>query len=185
LAIFLEADVRNRLAREIRRLQYDEDHVKWVEADNLHVTLKFLGQITESDAVNVSRAMQRLAQGFEPHTADVFGLGAFPSLQVPRTIWAGFGEGGDELAALGRAIEEQCSQLGFRREHRPFTPHITLGRRRADSPARILAERIQQSAETDFGSLSIAEFCVVASNLKRSGPTYVPLATIPLGSNSD
>lgn len=180
LAVFLDANVRRRLDQQVRQLRELTDEVRWVATDDLHVTLKFLGQITEDDVVQLSRRMSDWSARVPTHQLDVRGLGAFPTATSPRTIWAGTGDGQDHLRLLADAIEDGCARMGFRRESRRFHPHVTLGRRKGNSNAKALADAIRAGVELDFGATSVSDLQLVSSNLRRAGPEYVSLATSPL-----
>ena len=181
LAVFPSADVRDRLARQIHRWSADDYPIKWVEPDNLHVTLKFLGQVAEGRHRH-DRQGGRRYHG-QSHVATRPGCGAsarFPTFQRPRTIWAGFSAGREETRSLAESIEDCCSELGFKREQRRFSPHITLGRRQGHG-STTAAPDLRDVADLDLGEFPFEEVCLMSSNLRRTGPSYVRLATAESG----
>src|SRR5439155_9603340 len=107
--------------------------VKWVEPENLHVTLLFLGEVDAREVLEVCKTVQRTAAVIAPFAIDVRGVGCFPNLRRPRTLWVGVGDGSAKMVGLHDALEGPLLQLGcYRREDRGFTPHVTLGRTKTD-----------------------------------------------------
>jgi len=166
----------------IDRLRTATDSVKWVEPENLHWTLQFLGDLTDVEMAEVCLRTVHTAAKHEGFTVEAKGIGAFPSIERPRTLWLGAGEGADKMIALQADIEAALRSLGFRGENRKFVPHLTLGRagRGADG-GRLLAERLAKLADYDAGAMGVDEVTVYASELDREGPTYHVLARAPLG----
>ena len=106
----------------------------WVKPENLHLTLRFLGEVEEARLPELSKAIASSLQGTSPFPLALGGLGAFPDLRFPRVIWIGVKRGAEELSALQARLEEGLQRIGFSPEDRPFSPHLTLGRVR--SPKR-------------------------------------------------
>lgn len=156
-------------------------NVKWVEPDNLHWTLQFLGDLTDRDMADVCVRVPRAVAAHHAFELTASGLNAFPSVRKARTIWLGATTGADRLAALHRSIDEALTPLGFRGEGRGFTPHVTLGRvGRTGTAGPQLVAQLAALAEYDGGSMEVAEVVVYASELTRDGPAYTPLARAPL-----
>jgi 2'-5' RNA ligase len=105
-------------------------------------------------------------------------VGVFPSLSRPRVVWAGMTAGAEELAGLASEVEEALVPLGFERERRAFTPHLTLGRVKSVVNVSNLAEAVQRHAEADFGPLRVDAVYLMRSDLRPSGPVYSPLAEL-------
>lgn len=178
VAVEISPTVRSAAKRLIDRLQVTPAHVKWVEPENLHFTMKFLGDVPSEEITNVCRAVQRAVKPLEPFELVVRGCGAFPSTTKPRTIWLGVAEGATPMASLAEAIEESLSRLGFAPEQRRFNPHLTLGRVREGSPSglRELAQLLADFGELEAGSTIVDEVTVFSSTLRRGGPKYEALA---------
>ena len=127
----LDASLRSaaeRIREEIVRVCPEAARrVKWVEPHNLHFTLKFLGEIPEADLENVVRAVES-SRGSGAFEIDIEGVGAFPGAGSARVLWAGVSGGADRLVALATLAEDALSAVGFPRDTRPFSPHLTLGR---------------------------------------------------------
>lgn len=155
--------------------------VKWVEPDNLHWTMQFLGDLSDQDMAEVCLRVPRAVAQHDAFELSAEGVGAFPSIQRPRTIWLGAGQGANRLAALHSSIDDALAPLGFRRDSRQFTPHVTLGRvGRTGHAGPDVAERLASLADFDGGVMEVAEVLVYASELSREGPTYTVLARAPL-----
>lgn len=156
------------------------DKVKWVEGDNLHITLKFLGQVEVEGVGRIGDVLERIAGGFGPFEVRTGGVGAFPSPGRVRVVWYGVREGGQSLAALGRAVEKSLEGLGFEAEER-FHAHVTLGRVRRESDGRALAWPEGIGSEDGECLMRIERFVLMQSILSGSGPTYQIWREFPLG----
>ena len=178
IAVPLEAALRARLAALQEELTAAGPEVKWVEPENLHVTLLFLGEVPLRESVDVCRAVRAVAQDLVPFHMSLAGVGCFPNLRRPRTLWAGAGEGRDELIHLHHALEGPLLELGcYRREEREYTPHITLGRMKSDDATPELLALLTDRAEWGGGRQPVREVHVLSSELRSSsGPVYTVLS---------
>ncbi len=157
-------------------------NVNWVPPDNLHVTLLFLGEVDDRELHAVSRAMADAVAGEPPFALCVSGVGAFPNLRRPKTVWAGIADGAAELVRLHGLLELPLLDLGaYRREDRPYSPHLTLGRVKSEADGHALAPALTKYANWDGGRTTIGEVMLFASDLRREGPVYTVLARGKLG----
>ncbi len=166
----------------IARLKPLAEKVKWVEPENLHWTLQFLGDLSDEEIAEVCRRVEQVVSRLEPFSIAARGVGAFPRADRPRTLWLGVGEGADEFCRLQATLERNLEDLGFRAELRKFVPHLTLGR--VGSPGAgqaALVKELAQLADLAGGQMCVDEVIVYASRLARSGATYVPLSHTRLG----
>jgi 2'-5' RNA ligase len=176
IAIDLAPATIREAQRLIARLQTAAEDVTWVHADNMHLTLKFLGEVPSVETPAVCRAVADAVAGFPPFEIRCRGAGAFPDLQRPRTAWLGITDGRESLGELQAAIDDAMSRLGFARERRGFHPHLTLGRVRQSGPQqRELGRMLAHYDDFDAGISEINEVIVYASFLDRTGPTYRPM----------
>jgi len=174
--------VRRRAAELIAALRGTSANVKWVDPPLLHWTLKFLGEVPQRDAVGVCRAISGAVAGLAPFSLEVRGAGAFPTAARPRTVWLGAADGAEAMIALHDRVDAALEPLGFRREHRRFQPHLTIGRVRGDGPGILeLGQMILQRAEFDAGGMTVQAATVFQSTLLPDGPIYEPLGTARLG----
>jgi 2'-5' RNA ligase len=154
----------------------------WVRPQNIHLTLKFLGNIKTEDIDKIGGAMRVAAQDFQPFKLTVGGIGFFPGVKRPRVIWVGVGGQTQQLFALQRSLEERLAAVGYPKEKRSFKGHLTLGRfRDGVNPATI--RRVMQEY-SDFGKQEFTTHRVVLfkSDLKPSGAVYSPLLQVDLKS---
>jgi RNA 2',3'-cyclic 3'-phosphodiesterase len=166
----------------IDRLRSATDNVKWVAPDNLHWTMQFLGDLDDVEMAEVCLRTVRAAKRHEGFTLEARSVGAFPSINKPRTLWLGAGEGREQFCALQADIESAIESLGFRAERRQFVPHLTLGRvGQGTHGGSILSERLAKLVDFDGGAMGVDAVTVYASELSREGPTYHVLARAPLG----
>jgi 2'-5' RNA ligase len=155
--------------------------VNWVEAANMHLTLKFLGDVPDIETADVCRVVAQATAEIEPFEIVFRGVGAFPDLDRPKTLWIGVDHGLEELRELHAAVDESLHrELGFGRENRNFTPHLTVGRIRHAPDLPQVAELLASLAEYDADLATVDEATIFASYLGRNGPTYEPLGHAPL-----
>ncbi len=156
--------------------------MKWVAAENLHLTIKFLDEVAMKEIPRVCDAVARAATSAKPFDLEIRGAGAFPTAARPKTIWLGAGGGEEQMAALFAALETLLANLGFRKEPRRFVPHLTLGRVRSGGPAVApLGALLQKRADFFAGASRIERLAVFSSELTPQGPIYTPLSYAPLG----
>jgi 2'-5' RNA ligase len=155
--------------------------IKWVEPENIHVSLLFLGEVNERDIHELCVAVGGCCAEVEAFRMSVETVGCFPNPRRPRVVWAGIGEGKQELVALHDALEGPLMELGcYRREDRPYTPHVTLGRVKAASAPEPLAAAIQRQAAWQGGEIDVREVHVLSSELRPTGPVYTVLSRAKL-----
>jgi 2'-5' RNA ligase len=181
IALPLEKPIRDRLVTLQERLAASGNDVKWVEHDNLHVTLLFLGEVDERDVAGVCRAVVAVCQVHQGFPVAVERVGSFPNVRRPRTLWVGVGNGTQEICALHDALEPPLLDLGcYRREERQYTPHVTLGRVRGDRAGAALVPALQKQAAWQAGSMHAGEIHVLSSELTSDGPVYTVLSRAKL-----
>lgn len=181
VAVDIDAAVETQVSRLIKRLQNTSAKVKWVDPQHLHYTLKFLGEIHLRDVPAICRAIEKAVRPLESFRAVAAGAGAFPDPERPRTVWLGITDGQEEFVTLHDTVEDALDKLGFRREHRRFRPHLTLGRVR-QSPTGIeeLGQLVQQHRDFIAGELYVGEVKIFSSVLTKDGPHYTPLGSAEL-----
>jgi 2'-5' RNA ligase len=167
------------LRRVLKELAGMGRAIKAVDPDNLHVTLKFLGDTEVELVPNVRSLMESAAAVCEPCVLTVGGLGAFPHAERPNVVWAGLA-GAETLAALAGDLETGLEPHGFARENRPFVPHLTLARVKAKPPDS-LRDLLARHAKTQFGTAAIDQVELIRSELGADGSRYTVLASSPFG----
>jgi RNA 2',3'-cyclic 3'-phosphodiesterase len=173
--------VRDRLILLQENLARTGAGVKWVEADNLHLTLLFLGEVDQRDLPPICKVVAEETRKHAPFTMSIEGAGAFPNARRPRTLWVGVGSGAAEVGALHDGMEEPLLELGcYRREERHFTPHLTIGRVKGDPTADDLAKALTKYAGWSAGETVVDTVCVMGSELTPHGPVYTVLSRAKL-----
>jgi 2'-5' RNA ligase len=173
IAIELPGNVRQRLKDHIDHLRHalPDARASWSREENLHLTLKFLGDTPVSQIDTLSHAAKRAASGALPFEIILKGCGAFPPHGQPRVLWIGIEDISGELIKLQQALEGECAEAGFAREARPFHPHLTIARLRKPHGSRELAalhEKMGFKTETVAASALV----VVRSELRSEGSRH-------------
>ena len=172
LAVFPPPEIQNAAFAITESLRRANDGVSWVKLDNLHYTLRFIGEVGEDGARRVAEAAHEAVRGHRVFTAALGGPGAFPKPARARVIWVGLAEGAEALVAVARALETALRKKGFERAEHAFTAHLTLGRVRVpkdDWTARLAAVTPPEPARARF---TIDQIRVVQSKLSPKGSTY-------------
>jgi len=182
VAIEIPGEIRAALAAFLKELRAIAPQANWVRADNLHVTLKFLGEVEPSKLAAVKTALAAIRSP-QAVALDFRGLGFFPNEKRPRVFWTGM-EASPNLVPLAADIDQALYKLGFSREERPFTPHLTLARFNPPGLPRKLLAAAQQNHSRSFGSLTTPEFHLVESKLKPTGAEYTNLQSFPFVSEN-
>ncbi len=182
IAVELEPTLRDRCMALQEKLSRAGTEVKWVERENIHVTLLFLGEVQDREIPAVCKAVATVASEQAGFELTLQGVGCFPNARRPRVVWVGVGQGEAELIALHDALEPPLLDLGcYRREERQYTPHITLGRVKGEGPADQLVQALSGFNAWQGGTMAVREIRVLSSELGRDGPTYTVLSTVRLG----
>jgi RNA 2',3'-cyclic 3'-phosphodiesterase len=181
IAIDISEEARAAAAQyeEALRREFAEVRVGWERPEKLHLTLKFLGKTDDDQLERVKRAVGSAAASGNVLTLELAGTGVFPSARSPRILWLGLRESGDALKVLANRMETECETIGFPKENRPFSPHLTIGRVREPHRSRELAEK---HAASKFGPVAfvVNEVVVYKSELRPTGSIYSKLAAFPL-----
>lgn len=186
-AVELDSTLREAIAtRLIARLPRDPG-VRWCTPQQLHVTLKFLGEIHEELLPRLCRVVGESAAGIEPFHLTLGDLGVFPSTRSPRVLWIAVQDPAAGCARWLAAADPRLSELGFERETRPYHPHVTLGRSRSPAGSRIMLDIVRDPAAIlgagglPTGRVRVEQVVLFESRLERSGAVYRPVYSAPLG----
>ena len=173
VAIELPAAVRRKLIEHIDRLRdsVPEARASWIREGNMHLSLKFLGDIPVTNVERLSVAASIATTRVEPFEFVVEGCGAFPPNGQPRVLWVGLEDPSGQLALLNRAVEDECEKAGFPREQRPFHPHLTIARIRKPDDSRHLAA-IHREIGFDPETVFTSELAVIRSELRSGGSRH-------------
>ncbi|MCI0532136.1 MAG: RNA 2',3'-cyclic phosphodiesterase [candidate division Zixibacteria bacterium] len=179
IAVELPSDVKNQIARMQAELRRIPAQVSWTKADNVHLTLKFLGEIGSERLQPVTQAARAGCKGVKKFRISLKGLGGFPNLRQPRVIWIGTQNGAEELISLQAKIDSELDKAGFPREEKKFRPHFTIGRVRVPKSIEKLAQALGNT-EFQTADIDISRVTVMQSRLSPGGSIYTALEKIEL-----
>jgi len=173
IAVDLPAEVKARISDLVHRLKFAAPGgIGWAKVSDIHVTLKFLGEIEEAALASVERVVGEAASETPVFPLSVFGTGTFPPCSSrPRVLWIGLKES-QALLDLQSRIEKRLETHGHPREDRPFRPHLTIGRVKSPAVPKILLDRLAEYEEVSFGDLTVLEVAVYRSVLRPQGPEH-------------
>lgn len=181
VAVELSTAVVAKAQALIGRLRQCEAQVRWNEPRQMHITLNFLGDVVVNGISDVCQLVAEAAAEHPAFDLSLTGAGAFPTSERPRIVWLGVTQGAQQLVALQNSLADALEVLGFQRESRPFTPHLTIGRVKSASRGdRTLPDLLRREAGCQCGRMRVGEVVVFSSTLSPKGPTYEPLARAPL-----
>ncbi len=175
IALELPATVISFLDKLQRDLKSLKLRAKWVRPENIHLTLKFLGNIDSGDIDKIGGAMSDAAEDFVPLTLAFKGVGVFPGIKRPRVIWVGLGGQIQLLLALQRKLEDNLAVIGFAKEKRPFKGHLTLGRFKQAVNRDTIRHIIQEYANSENEEFTAGRIILFKSDLKPTGAVYSQL----------
>ena len=180
VALEMSPGVEAAATRLIAQLKKADAKVRWVEDENLHLTLHFLGDVLNTDLMRVCDTVQNVADQFEPFPIDICGVGAFPRVTQPRAIWLGVDvSGAKKLRELHFELRDALDAIGVHTDTRKYQPHLTLGRCKQSTPE--LTQQLNQFADFQAETMLVDELTVFASFVEAGHPTYDVLGRAPLG----
>ena len=187
VAVLLDEPTRRAVSAQIDRLRPLSKVVAWVPPHNLHLTLRFLGDQTEEQLAEVVPALEEAASGVPTFTLSLKGLGAFPGLDHPRTLWVGVSDGAPEAQRLQARVAEALERRSTPVEARAWQAHVTIGRvtdekrwRREGVAELRLA--VMRGVTTPFGTMPVSSIALMRSDLYTSGARYTGIASVALSS---
>ncbi|KPJ74444.1 hypothetical protein AMJ52_00610 [candidate division TA06 bacterium DG_78] len=176
---FIAIEVPEKIRKEIDDVVTDEKKrglpIKWVKCENLHITLKFLGEIDEYKKKEILPALQKLTNEVTPFHISLESIGCFPTPKNPRVVWVGVIQGKEKLCSIAQNVETALAGCGFKEEKR-FHPHLTIGRIKKFCNVDEILERQITSA-----SFLVNSIVLFKSTLKPEGSIYEVLQKFPFG----
>lgn len=171
VAMKINEELKDRFLELQKIFSQTKIDVKWVERDNLHLTLKFLGKVAVKKLDNLKEALNKITQSTTPFDIAFSKVGCFPNINHPRVIWVGINNNDN----LNKLVDEMISELfniGFKKEEKKFKSHITLGRIKSDKNLNLLSQEIKECDNMDFGRMKVGEIYLMKSTLTPRGPIY-------------
>ncbi|MEK6568609.1 MAG: RNA 2',3'-cyclic phosphodiesterase [Candidatus Omnitrophota bacterium] len=179
IAIKLENEIKDKLSQIQEELKSAQADVRWVKPENIHLTLKFIGEIEEAKIPEILHHLKELASKTKPFILRISTAGAFPGLKSPRVVWVGVKEDTGELARIAETIENSLAELGFPKESRKFFSHLTLGRLRSDKNKDRLIQKLEKTKVPEL-TQRISSIILFKSLLQPTGAVYQGLSEISL-----
>jgi len=190
LRTFIAVPLSKAITQELDKLQRrlmracPAHTVRWVPTENIHLTMHFLGDILPARVKPIKEALTAVARNVPPFSFSAGQLGAFPNTSRPRVIWVGVSDTASWLALLHEAVNESMEQLGYKREARRFSPHLTLGRiqrKAGQEDVRNVGKALSATQIGTLGIVTVETLIFFQSILRPTGAEYAPLATFKLG----
>jgi 2'-5' RNA ligase len=179
IAIEIPSEIKSALAAlqtELRRAGAD---VSWTKAENIHLTLNFLGEVDDRRVVEVEKVCVTSAAEFQPFTLSLADTGVFPNVRQPRVLWAGLAGEIEKAVEMQRLLEEGLALIGFDREEKAYRPHLTIGRVKSNRKTRELLA-IADAHQLPALSFDVTEIVMMKSELHRAGARYTAIARASL-----
>src|SRR5215472_6750203 len=181
IALDIPEEVRERLRQYVERIRIYAPDARWTRTESLHVTLKFVGEVSDAKVQEIKTALAPIKS--EPFELDFKDAGFFPAPQSARVFWAGV-NASDALPQLASVVEESMEKIGIAREKRAYHAHLTLARAPEGGASRhcfrLLQERLGSEASPQFGTMTAREFFLYQSQIMRGGARYTKLQRFPL-----
>jgi RNA 2',3'-cyclic 3'-phosphodiesterase len=180
-AVELPSEVREKLQDHIERLrrQAPDTAASWSRVENIHLTLKFFGNVAVDQVAAISAAASQAVKEFSVFEIEVGGTGVFPRRSRPQVLWIGVNDPSGKLLSLQQQVENECAAAGFPKEDRAYRPHLTIARIRKPDGARRLAET-HQTMQLNPLPLKVNELVIFRSELSSKGSKYTALSHHPL-----
>lgn len=180
VSISIPDDLKQGIGSLLERLKRaDLFSIRWVKADTVHVTLKFLGDVETGRLEPILKSLKGALAGVEPFSMQVRGMGVFPNPSFPRVIWLGLTDNLDRMRDLVGRVNRALQEFGFERDEQGFQPHLTLGRVKSLVQKGTLIRKIQEFKDLEIGSLMVDRIFLMKSDLNPGGASHTPLGEIP------
>jgi RNA 2',3'-cyclic 3'-phosphodiesterase len=179
IAVDVPQPIKMDLDKLIAELRNYAPDIRWVRAANLHLTLRFLGDITKDSISRLADEIRDNIKEFGPFQISLSGLGGFPNLKRARVIWVGGGQGNDRLYELAPHVEKACINCGFGNTDKPFSSHLTIGRVKFPKGHEKLISAIE-SMTYETPVFEVTDVAIFKSDLLPAGPKYTRLETVSL-----
>ena len=180
ISLELPEELKKNIYGYIEKLKAAGADVKWIPPENLHLTLKFLGDTTEELLKSINERLISLSKSHDRFSLQISGAGAFPNIKYPRVVWLGVHDS-EEIIKLQHDIDESMAGLGFKRDEKQFTPHLTVGRMKSLKNMGLLIKELATLKETDFGKIEVINIALMKSELKPGGAEHFKLNEISIG----
>ncbi len=176
IAVPLDNELRKNVKKIQKKFKILENSLKFVKSENLHITVKFLGNVNKTQIEQIKQNVRVALKNREPFQMEICGIGVFPSINYVRVIWLGVENGREELIKLMKNVDEKFERLGFKRE-KNYVPHLTLARVKnvRVNEKEKLKKLIEELKNVRIGCMKVSTLVLYRSELLPSGPVYTEL----------
>jgi len=174
IAIELPENVKSALSDIEGKLKKINADIRWVKPDNIHLTLKFLGNVEEETVGKIAKLMEKICSRYNSFYLEIKGVGMFPDKKYPRVLWIGVMDN-NILETLQKDIEDSMATIGFEKEKR-FNAHLTLGRFRSSKGKDALLDAIKELESNNYGTINVKSISLMKSDLHPEGARYTKIA---------
>ena len=180
IAFKLNTDIQQVVRHIQDRLMKLDCNIKWVTPENIHLTLKFLGDVKLKNIGSIQQILRETFSGIPPIETQLTDLGAFPDIDYPQVLWVGLDDDRRQLAGTAKTLEKALGKAGIKKSGKPFSPHITIGRVRSPRNIASLSQAMTQYTLPDVPKQIFDEVMLFKSTLTPQGPVYERLENIGL-----
>ena len=181
IAIEIPEEIKAGMSETQRNLKSSGSvDASWTRPEGIHLTLKFLGEVLESKVPDIMNGLRHAAEGTGPIRLEVGGIGVFPSPKNARVVWVGLAGDIEKLSRLQATVEETISEIGFERDKRAFTPHLTLGRIKYIRARDKWLKALDEIKDISLPGFDVAAVSLMKSELEPSGAVYTELGEVEL-----
>lgn len=182
---FIAIEIPGNIISKIRELQEGIKaygfKIRWVRAENIHLTLKFLGDVDAIKINEIAKAVSKTVEGYTPISLQAKGIGVFPGIKRPRVLWVGLTGQLESLVRLQKTLDEKLEVLGFPKEKRPFKGHLTMGRIKDKIDVKKFSDALMAFRSFESETFAADQIILYKSELKPAGAVYTELSSASLG----
>jgi len=180
IAIEIPEEIKRQMTEVQNGLRNSGVDASWPRPEGIHLTIKFLGEVPEVKLPEIMSSLRSAAQGTDVFRLEVAGAGAFPNAKAARVVWVGFSGDVDQLGRLQETVEKAMTDIGFAREERKFTPHLTLGRIKYIRSREVWLKALDGIKDVQIAGFDVHAVSLMKSELKRSGAVYTEMGRVEL-----
>lgn len=182
IAVPFPEKIQDHIDQKTSDLKRSHPSIRWISHENLHLTLKFLGEVPAEKTFQIQECMLKVVERgrFNPFEINLIGVGVFPDPDHPRVIWIGVTQGQEVLSRLAKDLEDELEPFGFQKEERSYRPHLTIGRAREPKDVKGFKAKVLAFEKTSFASLSVSMISLMQSVLNPKGAVYTTVHQVRL-----
>ncbi|MDR4503434.1 MAG: RNA 2',3'-cyclic phosphodiesterase [Candidatus Scalindua sp.] len=183
VAIEIEKRIKERILELLENLKRTGADIRWVASENLHVTVKFIGDSDPVILPSLAKSLENVASGFNPFRIEIENFAVFPTAKKPRIVFVGLRDKENNLTKIFEAVETETEKFGIKRESRKYFGHITVGRTKTEKNIHKLIEILRTDSNHFFGQENVRHISLIQSELTPKGPIYTTIKKFILNKN--